>query len=68
MQTKTKNVVLVTPSGEKQAFSIDHAERLLGMGDFFSGGWRIDEESEYYYDSKNGIRVKTDKAISAKSK
>jgi hypothetical protein len=68
MQTKTKTVYLVTPYGEKQAFSIDHAERLLGMGDFFSGGWKIDEDSEYFYDVKNGIRLKSNKAISEETK
>ena len=65
MQTKTKNIVLVTPEGEKQTFDMRHAECLLGMGDSFNGGWRIEKESKYYFDKTNGIRVKSDKGNTA---
>lgn len=68
MRQKEKTVVLVTPKGQKQEFSISHAERLLGMGEALNGGWKIDESSTYYYDKENGIRVKSDKANSAKAK
>lgn len=64
---KQKTVVLVTPSGIKQSFSIQHAERLLDLGPALNGGWTIDPNSEYYYDEENGIRLKTDKGDSAEA-
>lgn len=64
---KEKTVVLVTPSGTKREFGIQHAERLLDMGPALNGGWSIDPKSEYYYDEENGIRLKTDKGNSAKA-
>ena len=67
MRQKEKTVVLVTNSGKKQEFSISHAERLLNMGDELNGGWKVDENSKYYYDEENGIRLKSDKANSAKT-
>ena len=68
MSQKEKTVVLVTPQGHKQEFSVSHAERLLGMGEVLNGGWKVDESSNYYYDKENGIRLKSDKANSAKTK
>lgn len=68
MNKKEKTIFLVTPQGHKQEFSISHAERLLGMGKALNGGWDIDKDSNYYYDVENGIRLKTDKANSAKAK
>lgn len=64
---KEKTVVLVTPKGVKQAFTIPHAERLLDMGEALNGGWKIDPQSEYIYDEENGIRLKPNKANSAKA-
>ena len=64
---KEKTVNLVDPCGNKQAFGIAHAERLLDMGKALNGGWELDENSEYYYDEENGIRLKSDKANSAKA-
>ena len=64
---KEKTVTLVTPSGEKQEFEVQHAERILDMGPALNGGWEIDPLSEYIYDEENGIRLKTDKRNSAKA-
>lgn len=64
---KEKKVILVTPKGEKRAFGIKHAERLLDMGDALNGGWRVDEDSEYYYSEEYGLRLKTDTRNSAKA-
>ena len=44
---KQKTVTLVTPSGVKQQFGIQHAERLLGLGPALNGGWTIDPNSDY---------------------
>lgn len=61
-------ITLVVPKYRiKQEFSIEHAERLLDMGKEQSGGWELPENSKYYYDKKNGIRVKSNKANSAKT-
>lgn len=68
MIPKEKTVVLVTPDGQEQAFEIQHAERLLGMGPNLNGGWAVSKNSKYYYDEKNGIRLKSNKADSAKTK
>ena len=64
---KEKTVNLVSPKGVKQAFGVAHAERLLDMGDALNGGWRLDAESEYYYDEENGLRLKSNKASTAKA-
>lgn len=64
---KQKTVTLVTPSGVKQQFGIQHAERLLGLGPALNGGWAIDPNSEYYYDEENGIRLKANTGDSAKA-
>lgn len=67
MKRKEKTVTLVTRDGKKQEFSISHAERLLNMSAELNGGWVVDVTSPYYYDEENGIRLKSDKANSAKA-
>lgn len=68
MKKKEQTVTLVVPKyGIEQEFSIQHAERLLGMGIALNGGWELPEGSNYYYDEENGLRVKSDKANSAKA-
>ena len=37
---KQQTVILVTNSGLKQEFGIQHAERLLDMGPHLNGGWK----------------------------
>ena len=64
---KEKTVILVTPKGQQQEFGVSHAERLLDMGKALNGGWEVPEDSEYYYSEENGLRLKSDKANSAKA-
>lgn len=65
---KQQTVTLVVPKNNiKQEFSISHAERLLDMGPVLNGGWQLPEDSNYQYDEENGLRVKSDKANSAKA-
>lgn len=64
---KQQTVILVTSSGLKQEFGVQHAERLLDMGPFFNGGWKLPEDSNYYYDEENGLRLKSDKTNIAKA-
>lgn len=65
---KEQTVTLVVPKyNMQQEFSVEHAERLLDMGPFLNGGWELPNDSEYYYDEENGLRIKTDKANSAKT-
>lgn len=59
---KQTMVTLMTSKGAKQEFDIKHAERLLDMGEYLNGGWKLPEDSKYKYDEENGLRVKTDKA------
>jgi hypothetical protein len=51
----------------RQEFGIQHAERLLDMGTNINGGWELPEDSNYLYDEENGLRLKSDKANSAKA-
>ena len=37
------------------------------MGSTLNGGWELPDDSKYYYDEDNGIRLKTDKANTAKA-
>lgn len=68
VKEKGQAVTLVVPKyGLKQDFSVEHAERLLGMGQHFNGGWQLPEDSKFAYSEKNGIRVKSGKADSAKT-
>lgn len=64
---KQQTVILVTSSGLKQELGIQHAERLLDMGSFLNGGWKLPEDSSYYYDEENGLRLKSGKADTAKA-
>lgn len=65
---KEQTVKLIVPKHNiEQEFSISHAERLLDMGTVLNGGWELPKDSNYYYDEENGLRVKSDKANSAKA-
>lgn len=65
---KEQTVTLVVPKYNiKKDFGIQHAERLLDMGTNINGGWELPEDSKYLYDEENGLRVKSDKANSAKT-
>lgn len=65
---KEQTVTLVVPKHNiKQEFGLQHAERLLDMGSAINGGWELPQDSSYYYDEENGLRVKSDKANSAKT-
>ena len=65
---KEQTVTLVVPKYNiKKDFGIQHAERLLDMGININGGWELPEDSNYLYDEENGLRVKSDKANSAKT-
>lgn len=65
---KEQTVLLVVPKYNiKQKFGIGHAERLLDMSAQLNGGWELSKDSNYTYDKENGLRVKSDKANSAKA-
>lgn len=65
---KEQTVTLVVPKYSiKQEFGIEHAERLLDMGPQLNGGWELSSDSNYTYSEENGLRVKSDKANSAKT-
>lgn len=65
---KEQTVTLVVSKYNiKKDFGIQHAERLLDMGTNINGGWELPEDSNYLYDEENGLRVKSDKANSAKA-
>ena len=65
---KEQTVTLVVPKYDmKKEFGIEHAERLLDMGPHLNGGWELPKDSEYYYGEENGLRIKSDKANSAKT-
>lgn len=65
---KEQTVTLVVPKYNiKKDFGIQHAERLLDMGTAINGGWELPEDSNYLYDEENGLRLKSDKANSAKA-
>lgn len=64
---KQPTVTLITASGQKQAFGVQHAERLLDLGPAVNGGWMIDPDSDYWYDEENGIRLKPNKGNSGKA-
>lgn len=62
---KEPTVTLVVPKHNmEREFSVEHAERLLDMGSELNGGWELPENSKYYYDEENGLRLKTDSANS----
>ena len=65
---KEQTVLLVVPKYQKQQeFSVSHAERLLDMGPAVNGGWELPKDSNYVYDEENGLRLKSDKANTAKA-
>lgn len=65
---KEQTVTLVVPKYNiKKDFGIQHAERLLDMGTVINGGWELPKDSNYTYDEENGLRVKSNKANSAKA-
>ena len=65
---KEQTVTLVVPKCNiKKDFGFQHAERILDMGTNINGGWELPEDSKYLYDEENGLRVKSDKANSAKA-
>jgi hypothetical protein len=65
---KEQTVTLAVPKYNiKQEFGIEHAERLLDMGPQLNGGWELPGDSNYTYSEENGLRVKSDKANSAKT-
>ena len=65
---KEQTITLVVPKHNiEQAFGIEHAERLLDMGPQLNGGWELPGDSNYTYSEENGLRVKSDKANSAKT-
>ena len=65
---KEQTVTLIVPKYNiKQEFGVEHAERLLDMGPQLNGGWELPGDSNYTYSEENGLRVKSDKANSAKT-
>lgn len=50
------NKVILQVGDKKQAFEINHAERILRMPD--NGGWHLPEESNYEMDPHNGLTTK----------
>ena len=60
-------VLVVLKYSMRQEFGIQHAERLLDMGTAINGGWELPKDSNYTYDEENGLRIKSDKANSAKA-
>ena len=65
---KEQTVTLAVPKYNiKQEFGIEHAERLLDMGPQLNGGWELPGDSNYTYSEEDGLRVKSDKANSAKT-
>ena len=49
-------------------FDLAHAERLLDMGTFLSGGWELPEDSKYEYTEEYGLRPKSDKGDTAEAR
>ena len=65
---KEQTVTLIVPKYNiKREFGIQHAERLLDMGTAINGGWELPVDSNYSYDEENGLRLKSDKANTAKA-
>jgi hypothetical protein len=54
----TVTVELVTEDGQRGAFELEHAERLLRMPN--NGGWRLPDASPYQFDYYDGITRRTD--------
>lgn len=65
---KQQMVTLVVPKHNmSKEFSVSHAERLLDMGEYKSGGWQLPANSNYVYDEENGLRLKSNKGDSAEA-
>lgn len=65
---KQPTVILIVPKYElKKEFGVQHAERLLDMGVELNGGWELPQDSNYYYDDENGLRLKSNKADTAET-
>lgn len=65
---KQPTVTLVVPEHNmSREFSVSHAERLLDMGKYLSGGWCLPEDSKYIYDEENGLRLKSNKGNTAEA-
>lgn len=68
MKKKFTYIKLVVPKyNMEQDFELTHAERILGMGTHLNGGWELPKDSKYIYDEEDGLRLKSDKANSAKA-
>lgn len=52
-------VTLVTASGMRQEFGIEHAERILRAP--ANGGWKLPDDSPYQFDYYDGITKRTNK-------
>lgn len=52
------SVELVTATGQRKVFEIEHAERILRRPN--NGGWTLPEDSEYEFDYYDGITKRTD--------
>lgn len=62
---KEPTVKMVVPKHNlTKEFGIKHAERLLDMGPELNGGWELPEDSKYYYDEENGLRLKSNSSNS----
>lgn len=65
---KQPTVELVVPKhGLRKSFGLDHAERLLDMGEFLNGGWVLPADSNYQYNEESGLKLKTSKGDTAKA-
>lgn len=63
---RTKQILLVSLSlNKEQAFSIEHAERLLALKD---SGWEIKDKDKFEFDIEHGIRIRANKRDSAKAR
>lgn len=59
---KVPTVTLVVKKYDmRKDFEVRHAERILDRGKELNGGWELPEDSSYYYDEYNGLRLKSDK-------
>lgn len=67
MRKQKATTVQLEANSELKEFEFAHAERLLDMGEFLNGGWKLPENSNYIYDEENGLRVKSNKANSAEA-
>lgn len=65
---KEPTVELIVPKyGTCKSFGIEHAERLLDMGENLNGGWTLPSDSDYQYSEESGLKLRTDKGNTAKT-